>query len=662
MRAVLVLVMVAALSCPGLAATLPPVEAFGRTPEVSEVVLSPNGSFLAWADVGNQGPIVSIYDIAQRKILRTIRVGDRLKLRNLQWADDATVLVDVSFLRSYGPATRDTYEVLRTIATDVAGGAGRIMLMNDAARELVTAGRVLEWRITKPRTIIMASWDYTATAQRNSTGSRLIGGRRDAGWVYNLYEVNLDSGRGKLIEGGTPYTQQWVVDHDGKAVARCDWQADQKLYRVYARDGLSWREIHRQTDGEVLDISGLSQDGKSLVAIGANGQPHARLWALPLDGSGAKVLIEDTNNDVVSIIKDRFTGAPVGVTLGGSDVSRRWLDPKAESRQKALEHTFPDRFVTTYGRSEDNQRVIARVSSPSHPAIYYLIDYAKKTADIAGEEYPKLADVALGEVRSIRYKARDGYDIPAYLTLPPGRTATNLPLIVMPHGGPEARDGNDFDWWSQFLATRGYAVLRPQFRGSTGFGEAHRAAGVHQWGKRMQDDVSDGVKAMIEQKIADLARVCIVGASYGGYAALAGAAFTPELYACAVSVAGVSDLPIMIGDVKQTGGDESDSLAYWRSHIGSPFDADVIAKSPARKANGVRAPVLLIHGVDDTVVPISQSETMAKALQEAQKTFSFVRLENEDHWLSRSATRTRLLQELDGFLAKYLPVAAKSSP
>jgi dipeptidyl aminopeptidase/acylaminoacyl peptidase len=170
----------------------------------------------------------------------------------------------------------------------------------------------------------------------------------------------------------------------------------------------------------------------------------------------------------------------------------------------------------------------------------------------------------------------------------------------------------------------------------------------------MQDDVTDGVKAMIDQGLADPQRICIVGASYGGYAALAGAAFTPELYACAASINGVSDLPYMIGHVTSHWGDESNSLSYWRDHIGAAQDPSVIARSPARAAGRVRAPILLLHSADDTVVPIVQSEVMATALKENGKRYTFTKLPADDHWLSRSESRVRMLVELETFLAAAL--------
>jgi dipeptidyl aminopeptidase/acylaminoacyl peptidase len=334
--------------------------------------------------------------------------------------------------------------------------------------------------------------------------------------------------------------------------------------------------------------------------------------------------------------------------------SIHWLDPQRGSQQRSLSSAFPGRRVVVADRSADGQRIVAIVDSPSQPDVYQLVDFATSRADIVGEAYPELAKVAFGEVRFYSYLARDGADIPTYLTLPPGSDGRNLPLIVLPHGGPESRDYDHFDWLAQFLATRGYAVLQPQFRGSTGFGEAHRRAGYRQWGGRMQDDLTDGVRHLVANGTADPTRVCIVGGSYGGYAALAGAAFTPELYACAASINGISDLPDFVMAKKRQSGEDSDSVAYWADHIGPAMDPNVAAKSPARSAGTVRANVLLMHGIDDSVVPLSQSEKMANALTSAGKPVTFVKMAREDHWLSRSDTRVQVLKELETFLARHL--------
>lgn len=656
-----VIVSLLLLCCVGSSIAAPPPAAhFGRTPAMSKVVMSPDGLRLAWSESTATGDIVIMFDLQTRQQLRAFNVDEFLKLRDLDWADADTLLITVSrtILPRYGDNPQPM-EFWRTQAVDAVGESGRTLLMEQGDRGMVAAASIVAVSTTKPDTVIMSSFDWSEANAAPALGSRVAAGRQRSGWVDNLYEVDTRTGKGTRIAAGSNFSEQWVVDADGKPVARSDWNPARSEFRILAKDGAAWRDAYRQSDGEVPGLAGLSEDGKAILMIATRGGTHDKLWSVPLDGSAPGVVIEDPTLDVMSVKIDRFTRHAVAVTFGGVEQPMRWINAAAEARYKTLKRSFPGMRVQSWDRSTDGSRMLAHVSSPSSPAIYYLVDFKAKTADIVGEEYPELADQPLGPMQAITYAARDGYEIPAYLTLPPGVEASNLPLVVLPHGGPESRDLPQFDWWVQFLATRGYAVLQPQFRGSSGFGDAHREAGVRQWGKRMQDDVTDGVKAMIERRIADPRRICIVGASYGGYSALAGAAFTPEFYACAASINGVTDLPMIIGSELNSAGAESDSVAYWKSHIGSAQDPDVIGRSPARHADKIRAPVLLLHGSDDTVVPIAQSELMAKRLTEAGKPHKLLRLQGEDHWLTRGATRTAVLSELEKFLAEHLGQGAR---
>ncbi len=297
-----------------------------------------------------------------------------------------------------------------------------------------------------------------------------------------------------------------------------------------SQGGLSWKEILRSEDQGPREIYGLTADEKNIVLSSITPAGRSGLWALPLDGSSDGAPLLEDDNDVLGVTYDRITRAPVSATLGGSEQALRWLDQDAEKRFVRVACAFKGKRVAVYGRSEDGQRVLARVDAPSSPPVYYFVDFTKGTADIVGEEYPALIDVKLGDVRAMTYAARDGAMVPAYLTTPPGSDGKNLPLIVLPHGGPETRDDYAFDWWAQFLAVRGYAVLQPQFRAQPASARRGKRPAAGNGVGLMQDDVTDGVKAMIAQGVADPSRVCIVGASYGGYAALAGAAFTPDVY------------------------------------------------------------------------------------------------------------------------------------
>jgi len=267
--------------------------------------------------------------------------------------------------------------------------------------------------------------------------------------------------------------------------------------------------------------------------------------------------------------------------------------------------------------------------------------------------YPNLTSADLGEMKPYPYTARDGLNIHAYLTLPPGKEAKNLPTVILPHGGPEDRDRMRFDWLAQFLASRGYAVLQPNFRGSSGYGWDFIKAGDGEWAGKVQYDVQDGVKKLIADGIADPKKICIMGGSYGGYMALAGATFSPDLYACAISFAGLADLAKQFYSGSSF---ESESMSVWERRMGaSRSDTKKMdALSPAEHAELVKAPILLLHSDKDVTVPIEQSKAEANALKRAGKDVLFVTMEGDDHHLSYAETRIRMLQETEKFLAAHI--------
>ena len=230
---------------------------------------------------------------------------------------------------------------------------------------------------------------------------------------------------------------------------------------------------------------------------------------------------------------------------------------------------------------------------------------------------------------------------------------------MLPHGGPAAYDRFDFDWMAQFFANRGYLVIQPNFRGSTGFGEAFQDAGRGEWGGKMQDDLTDGVNALVKAGYVDAENVCIIGASYGGYAALAGAVFTPDLYKCVIAIAPVSDLNRMLSDGKRRYGSNHWVVSYWEDILaeGDARRKKLRSISPVNFAENATAPVLLIHGDDDTVVPYAQSTRMRNALKRADKEVELIKLKGEDHWLSVADTRMQTLRAMEQFLDTHMPVA-----
>jgi len=646
-----------ALSARAQEATPPPASAFASLPEMSLVRLSPNGQRIAWANDPGGTPVVVVFDLATGKDLKRLRPSNS-RVRDLDWVNDKTLIISVSRSLTADASTvaEKRFEFFRYLALDVEsqGGEARSLLMEHPDREGVTGAYIERLHPEKPGTIVMSTYRYSETARRAEIGSRISGGRKDAGWELSLFEVDIADGKGRVIESGTPYTDDWILDAAGRAVARSEWNPESRRYSILVKEGEGWRPAYSAEIDYEFHLQGLSADGKSLLARSPRGSDKFKIWSIPIAGGELSLLYEHPEFDVTSIAFDRFSGAPVGYRIGGPEPTIIWTDPKLDAIQKAVTKAFSGKDTQVFDRSADYKRIVASVESASSPPVYYLIDFAKGAADIIGEAYPALADAVLGTLDATSYKAPDGYEIPAYLTMPPGREPKGLPLVVFPHGGPYARDDIGFDWWAQFLATRGYVVLQPQFRGSWGFGAELFRAGHKQWGRGMQDDISAGVRDLVEKGVVDPKRVCIVGASYGGYAALAGASFTPDLYACAVSVNGIADIPQMAGFIRERSGDDSDSYHSWTDLIGQPSEKDVIAFSPSRAIETIRAPILLIHGTSDTVVPLSQSRNFAQLLKQHGKHYELIELPGEDHWLSTSQSRQTLLQALETFLAANL--------
>jgi dipeptidyl aminopeptidase/acylaminoacyl peptidase len=609
----------------------PSVEVFGALPAQTQPVLSSDAHWIAWMEETERNPHIVIFDLNARRTARIAALPERTALRSLQWSDSETLLATVYATQEAQARTHPVQAYFLTIALTPTGeGALILPSSNTRAMGAYTAmsTRMIRARTTKPHTVIMSS-------------------------VYDLLEVDSSSGKTRTIRTGNEHTVDWAVDRDGKPIAREDWDGRTRAYHVYALNGDIVKTILSKDDSSAPVLAGLLPDDSGIVLLANNGRAHQAAWMVPLDGSSQKLLMEDPDADLTAAFTDAYTGAIIGFYASGTKTSVKWLDPIAQRRQDVLQRSFPNQQVDVYGWSIDGDKTLARVQSPSSPPVYYLIDFKSHRADIAAEEYPALASVKLGEFKEITYKARDGTDIPAYLTLPESVSGVH-PLVVLPHGDPNGRDYPSFNWIVQFLASRGYAVLQPQFRGSSGFGEAFEKAGYRQWGGLMQDDVTDGVRAMIDQQIADPKRVCILGFAYGGYAALAGAAFTPDLYRCAISVNGVSDLRSLFNDTVPQSSPwltvRSAAMSHWTERVSAPNDSALDKKSPIHSVAQIKAPILLVYGDSGGAASNSQSLKMEAALRSAGKQVTLVELADEGQWLSRTETRVKLLSSLESFL------------
>jgi dipeptidyl aminopeptidase/acylaminoacyl peptidase len=640
--------VVARTSTPGpaLSPVAPaPVEAYAALPQFVAATLSPDGKTLAYGATDAGGDhVVMVVDLATRAAQR-IELGGN-SLNAIVFDDGGELIVAVNdTVMIYG----DRYELLRHFVVDRATKAIRMLLNADGGpREMTTGSAIVGLLPDGPGEILMQ------TTQPDSRGRPTL----------NLYRVALAERRETVVAWGEPSTYAWMADEAGKPVLRADHDGKARVTTLHIREGDNWREALRMeaTGTPGVRLSGFDRRGRALIIRDLPGQ-DAKLEALDLTTGRLSASVRTEGGHLEGTVVDPWTGRMLGVGLAGLEPQVAWLDPDMVALQATLQAALDGQDVDILHRTRDMSRVLVSAAPRGAPATLHLFEPAANRLTALGPTMPTLAGRPHGRIEARTFETRDGVDLPVYVTLPPGMSeARGTSVVIFPHGGPEARDWPRFDWWAQFMASRGHVVIQPQFRGSDGFGKTHADAGRRQWGRRMQDDVTDALAWAVAEGMVDPKRACIVGGSYGGYAALAGATLTPDLYACAIAVAGVSDLELMMRQTRTQHGRKGASTNYWRDHIGADDVAGMRAVSPRRLARQVRAPVLLLHGADDTVVEPEQSRVMERALREAGKPVRFVALQAEDHWLSRAQTRLQMLQEIEAFLATHLGAAPRSGP
>ena len=630
----------------------PPIEAFGRLPAAASAAISPDGTQVVFA-AALEGPLdIAVIDLATRQMSYRRGLGAETQLRSVGWADDGRVSFVVS--RTF---TRDQTPIIGELVRDRRLNfyrSGVLDLASGNAALLIAEG-FTGWASSGNRLIAPIEGD---PGFGRLLGPTIAGDRVRIG----LYRVDFSNDRVAPLplRGMTSDTQDILLDERGAPLARIDSDYSTNHWSISVSDGDSWRQILDgvSSTGEPPDLEGLLPDGRFAMLDLDDQNELVVLYAVDRATGAKEVLFRRSGYDLSDAILDPWTRRVVGVRWTEEDRHQHFFEPALQAVYERLQAIADNGNVQIRSWSRDRSRVLIYIEHGFDGGGYYVFTPAANELMPLLKRYPELQGAALGDRQSITFPARDGTRIPAYLSLPPNVEPRNLPLVVLVHGGPHGvRDDMDFDFWAAFLASRGYAVLQANYRGSGGYGAHWEQAGYRQWGSgRMQTDVEDGAAGLVRAGIADAHRICIVGASYGGYAALAGAALTPDRYRCAVSVAGVSDLVDMLQTGRYASGAHSESSDFWRMSIGDlNSDRDAIrAISPVNLADRVHIPILLMHGTDDTVVPISQSQRMYDRLRAAGKDVRFVQLQGDDHWLSDANTRIQMLRELETFLATNL--------
>jgi dipeptidyl aminopeptidase/acylaminoacyl peptidase len=645
---VLLALAVAGCSAPAWTA---PLSDYGALPSIESIEISPDGSKLAVAMTTGEQRYIGVKTLPEGQ-MKTFAVGDA-KVRRIDWVGTNDLVVTTSQTgRIVGLEQARRREYLLGFQLKLATGKVEPLLHGVLSRG-ATGTHFRDKNADLGHTLNVLAGPPEVRTIKGTPTLYLPGVSFPDGWgVLTIFEVDLKTGRPDLVELGNRDTEEIVLGVDGQPVAKSDYDDETGRWTLKLRDGGGWitsRTVEAKTEPPFL--AGLGRDGKSVV-VGEPGPTGLALREVSTAGWGEPMEIKDADG----MIFDPETDQLIGVyALVGDEDRYTFFNPTDQAVWKSVKAAFKGSRVLLESWSHDRKKIVVFVDSPSEGPAYALVDISTKSATWLGGKYQKLMPEDVAPVQAIQFKAKDGTALTGYLTLPTGREASKLPLIVFPHGGPASRDMPGFDWWAQGMASRGYAVLQVNFRGSDGFGWNHLQAGFGEWGRKMQTDLSDGVRVLAEQGKIDPKRVCIVGGSYGGYAALAGATLDPGVYRCAASVAGLSDLRKFVAWSKAQNG--VDAQRYWTRFMGAEAarDPGLTQISPAAHAASVDTPILLIHGRDDTVVPLEQSQIMADALKKAGKPHELIVQPGADHWLSRGDTRRQTLEATMAFVEKHNP-------
>ncbi|MCG8422423.1 MAG: S9 family peptidase [Proteobacteria bacterium] len=470
--------------------------------------------------------------------------------------------------------------------------------------------------------------------------------------LHDVYKINIATGQRHLVQKNHINAVGWIADHTMRVRVAQVITPDGGIKLLHRSAGQkTWQEILVWEAEDLFTSGGLSfaRDNRTLYIMSTAGSNATELRALDVWTKKQQIIASDRTADVREIVihPTNYKIQAVGFTRARTE----WkvLDPAIKDDFAALAKLHAGDFDVVNRDDADKTWLIAYTQDKG-PIAYYAYDRAKKAGTFLFSHRPELENLPLAEMKPVSYKARDGLTIHGYLTTPVGVDAKNLPAVIFPHGGPWYRDEWRFHPLVQILANRGYAVLQPNFRGSTGYGKEFLNAANREWGGKMQDDITDGTKWLIEQGVADASRICIMGGSYGGYATLMGLAKEPDLYACGVDIVGVANLITWMKTIPP----------YWipfrhvlYQRVGNPeTEADFLkSRSPVFLADRIKAPLLIAQGANDPRVPKAESTQIRDALQKVGREVHYMEFADEGHGFARPENRLKFLAAAEKFLA-----------
>ena len=628
------------------------LDTFIKHSQFLDAKISPNGEYLAASVLATEdtGALV-VLNLADMKLLGNFKLRGKTFVDDFVWANPTRLVFSVA--ESQGSKTNPS-PTGELYGMD-ADGKNQALLLGPRV-EKKTVGGTGGGNNFKAGFLDDDLYDDDKFVLVSTRG---VGS--DEGDYPLLEKMNVNTGKTSLIARAPVLNADFLADHEQRA--RFAWgEATDTRERVYYRapKGGDWELINDENKSNLrMYPLAFSRDGNTVYMEVTEPQGPNGLYAWDVATRQRKLVARDDNTDPLGLAFSFDGKQPYAAVFMDGKPRLEVLDAKSPelALRKALEPSFPGSWVNLTSATHDGNKVIFRVVSDRNPGDYYLFDRATKKATYLLSTREWIEPERMAEMRPITYTARDGLVINGYLTLPPGSNGKNLPLILNPHGGPIG----PFDRWGfneevQLFANRGYAVLQVNYRGSGNYGNGFMHAGYREWGGKMINDMTDAVAWVVKEGIADKDRICIYGASYGGYAAAQAAVREPDLYKCAVGYVGVYDLPMMFtyGDIP----DRDSGKTFLSEAMGGGTDF-LVANSPSRHASEIKAPMFLIVGNDDVRAHPKHSRTMRDALQKAGKTVEWMEKDYEGHGYYKEANNRDLYTQMLAFFERYIGPGTK---
>jgi dipeptidyl aminopeptidase/acylaminoacyl peptidase len=605
----------------------PTIADFAAQADAIAPSISPDGQKVAFVTRVEGQRLLVLIDLAKRERRGLMgAIVEPFEISYCNFKNDERLLCGFRGTQFY---RSQPYIVSRLVAVDVSGkGKPRVLIQNGTEGGSQFQDQVLDWQLNDPKRVLI----------------ELSG---DGDPFPSVQSLDVYSGLSYVVQRARSSITNWATDRNG--VVRFGSGFDGKKNSYIARDGADapWRTLAKWEIGESdFTVVGFGAAPATLL-VEAIHNGRSAIFEMDLEEkSDRQLLFANSEVDVDTPIYWPGDKRIVGFEYETDRTHRKFFDAEAEAIYASIDRLKPGLDNEIVGSSRDGKRLLVMSRSDVRPTEYSVLDLTAGKLLRIGSANPALAEAPLAPMKPVKIKAADGQILPGYLTLPLGSNGKNLPTVIYPHGGPHSRDSWRFDPVVQFMASRGFAVVQVNFRGSTGYGKEWYEAGLRNWGTVMIDDVTAATKWAIAEGVADPGHTCIVGWSFGGYAALMSAVRESELYRCVVSIAGVSDLRALSRDAAMFYGGRR-AIEY----LLGDDSAELKAGSPMRSAAKIKAPVLLIHGENDVQANIDQSRRMARALDGADKKFEFVVIKDGNHSLTRYEWRETLYTKLEKFLA-----------